>query len=105
MVSSHPAQAAAKPRLSDGAGLLDGFQSRLVTMDGEFLEERTVFKIGPLTWVKRKRPAKRLLTKERQVSEVSLGYAAFTKRLSEVAACWPQPSQRKRYTSRLLTEL
>lgn len=49
----HPAQTAAKPRLSDGAGLLDGFQSSLFAMDAKLLEERTVFKMGTSTGVER----------------------------------------------------
>ena len=48
-VSLHPAQAAAKPRLSDGAGLLDGFQSGFFAMNAKLFEERTVFKVGPPT--------------------------------------------------------
>jgi hypothetical protein len=42
MVSSHPAQAAAKLRLSDRVGLLDGFQSSLFAMDAEKGSETTI---------------------------------------------------------------
>ena len=51
-VSPHPAQAAAKPRVS-GAGLHDGLNPCFTAMDAELLVECTLHQIRLPLWVKR----------------------------------------------------